>query len=247
MKLKDKVAVITGSSSGIGKATALLFSQEGVHVVVHYRNNKRGAQEVVQQIKRRGGDAVAIKANVIDPDQVRELFQQSIDAFGKVDILVNSVGLAKAKPFFEITRDHLLEQFEENLFSTIYCCQEAAKYMKEHGGGKIINISSMHGIEHIGATSILAYTSARAGMNIFTRTLSRVLGPSITVNAVTPGFVRTRYWDGISEKDEQALLADTIIKRWIHPEEIAAACLFLVTNDAVTGEIVVVDGGYQLK
>lgn len=239
--------MITGSSSGIGKATALLFAQEGAHVIVHYRNNRKGANEIVQQIKKRGGNSVAFKANIIDPDQVRQLFQQAINTFGKIDVFINSVGLAKAKPFFEITREHLLEQFDENFFSAFYCCQEAARRMKKQNEGKIINISSMHGIEHVGATSILAYTAARAGLNILTRTLARLLGPTITVNAVTPGFVRTRYWDGISDKDEKSLLADTVIKRWIQPEEIASACLFLATNNAVTGEILVVDGGYQLK
>lgn len=247
MVLKNKIVVITGSSSGIGKSTALEFAKKGAKIVVNYRSNLREAQKTVEEIKKLGSDAVSVKADVSDPAEVKTLFNAVVKSFGTVDVLINNAGLAKAKPFFEITKDDLTNEFSENFFGQVYCSQEAARIMTKNGGGKILNIASICGMERFGCGDILAFTSAKAAVIIFTRTLAKVLAPKITVNAVAPGFTLTRYWDGTSSQEKKELLDSTLLKKWVKPEEVAKAFLYLARNDSVTGEVLVVDGGYTIK
>ncbi len=247
MDLKNKIVVITGSSSGIGKSTALEFAKQGAKIVINYRRNSTEAQKTVEEIKKLGSDAVSVKADVSDPAEVKTLFTVVLKRFGTVDILINNAGLAKAKPFLEITKDDLTNEFSENFFGQVYCSQEAAKIMMKNGGGKILNIASICGMERSGCGDILTYTSAKAAVITFTRTLAKVLAPKITVNAVAPGFTLTRYWNGTSKQEEQQLLDLTLLKKWVKPEEIAKAFLYLASNDSVTGEVLVVDGGYTIK
>lgn len=136
MDLNNKVVLITGSSSGIGKTSAIKFAQEGAKVVINYKTNLKGALEVVAEIKKLGKQAVTFSADVADPLQVKKLFSQTLKTFGTVDILINNAGLAKPKPFLELTRKELIEEFDKNFFSFIYCSQEAARIMLKNGGVK---------------------------------------------------------------------------------------------------------------
>lgn len=243
MKYKDRVILITGSSSGIGKEAAIKFATEGAHVVVNCRTNIDEGEKVAKEIKQLGRKALCIKADVSDSNQVKRLFQESEEYFGTVDILINNAGLATPKPFYDITRKDLIREFEENFFSMIYCSQEAAKIMKKRKSGSIINVSSICGLT--GCTSILTFTSARSAVTGFTKALAKILAPNITVNAVAPGFTKTRFWNSQSQKDEKSLLATTLTKRWIMPGEIADAFLYLAGAKNITGQILVVDGGYM--
>lgn len=247
MRLKNKVAVITGSAHGIGKAAALLFAQEGANIVVNYQSDRTAAQEVVSSVRKLGRDAIAMQADVSDPLQVRKLFKEAVEKFKTVDILINNAGLAKEKSFFDITRDDLIAAFDLNLFSKIYCAQEAAKIMQKKGSGKIINTVSICGIGRTSCTSVLPYSTAKGAAITFTKALAKILAPDITVNAVAPGFTQTRYWEGTTKEEEEKLLDSTMTKKWVKPEEIADAFLYLATADNVTGEVLMVDGGYQLK
>ncbi|MBI2617740.1 SDR family oxidoreductase [Candidatus Gottesmanbacteria bacterium] len=243
MKYNDHVVLITGSSSGIGKEAAIKFAIEGANVVINCRTDVGEGEKVAKQIKQMGRNALCIKADVSDPNQVKRLFQESEEYFGTIDILINNAGLATPKPFFDITRRDLIKEFEENFFSMVYCSQEAAKLMKKRKSGSIINVSSICGLT--GCTSILTFTSARSAVTGFTKALAKILAPNITVNAVAPGFTKTRFWDKQSQKEEKNLLATTLSRRWIMPGEIADVMLYLAGAKNVTGQILVVDGGYM--
>lgn len=245
MNLKNKVVLITGSSSGIGKTAALKFAQEDARIIVNYKTNKSGAQEVVSKINKLGMEALAIQADVSNPNQVKKLFAETLKCFGTIDVLINNAGLAKPKPFLKLTRNDLIEEFEENFFSMVYCSQEAAKIMLKNKTGKIINVSSICALT--GCTSVLTFSSARSALTGFTKALAKILAPYITVNAVAPGFTLTRFWEGMSKKEIEELLATTLSKKWVRPEEIAAAFIYLAKSDSITGQILVVDGGYMTR
>lgn len=164
MDLKNKVVLITGSSSGIGESAAVKFAQEGSRVVVNCKTNLDAANKVVAKIKNLGGEAILIQADVADPLQVKKLFSAAVKKFGTVDILINNAGLATPKPFLEITEEELIIETKKNYFSFIYCCQEAAKIMLKQGSGKIINTTSICAIT--GCSSVLTFSAARA-LSIF--------------------------------------------------------------------------------
>lgn len=245
MELKDKVVLITGSSSGIGHATALTFAKEGAKVIINYRSNKKGAQETVENIKKLGTEAVTLQADVTDQEQVKNLFIEGVKAFGTVDVLVNNAGLAKAKPFLEITKQDLMEQFAENLFSTVFCCQEAVKIMLKKGRGKIINCSSTAALT--GFKSVAIYSAAKAGIISLTKSLAKLYAPNITVNTVAPGYTLTRYWDTASDELKKESIEETLLKKMVTPEEIAETYLYLAKNDGITGQTIVVDAGYTVN
>jgi len=150
-------------------------------------------------------------------------------------------------PFPEITKDNLLDQFNNNFFGTVLCSKEASRIMKQKGRGKIINTASIRGLGQTGREGIMAYSAAKAAVINFTKTLAKELAPNITVNAVAPGFVITPNYAQTPEKVKKEFIDGTLIKRWIKPDEIAEAYLFLATSDVITGQIIIVDGGFTLK
>ena len=246
MKLKGKIVLVTGSSSGIGKASALKFAQEGARVVINYKSNIDGGKEVVKEIEKLGGRAISIQADVADPQQVKKMFIQVVKEFETVDILINNAGLATAKPFLEITQKDLETEFGKNFFSMVYCAQEAARLMQKNGG-RIINMSSIcGGVDSSPCTSILTFTTAKAAVSMLTKVLAKTLAPKILVNAVAPGFTLARFWDGMS-KDEDELLETTLTKSWVGADEIADAFVYLTKSDSITGQVLVVDGGYTIN
>lgn len=242
MILKNKVVLITGSANGIGKAAALEFAKHGAKIVVNYKQDLTSAQKTVGEIERLGSEAILIKSDVSKPKEVKNLFATTIKQFGTVDILINNAGLAKPKEFLKITRDDLIEEFDENFFGMVYCAQEAAKIMLKNKSGKIINVSSICGLT--GCTSVLTFTSARSALTGFTKALAKLLAPKITVNAVAPGYTSTRYWNTISEDTKKQVIEETLLKKWVTPEEIADTYLYLAKNDSITGQVIIVDGGY---
>jgi 3-oxoacyl-[acyl-carrier protein] reductase len=247
MKLKDKVAIITGSSANIGKATALLFAKEGAKVVVNARKSAEAGQAVVDEIKQNGGEAIFVQADLSQPDEVEKLFTATLEAFGTADILVNNAGAAHSKPFLEMTKDDWLHDFDDNLFNMVLCSQHAAKIMQEKGSGVILNTTSIRGLDHTGREGIMGYSAAKAAAISFTKTLAKELSPHIRVNAVAPGFVITPNYDKTPQNVKDEFIGGTQIKRWIQPVEIAEAFLYLATAEAVTGLNMVVDGGFTLK
>lgn len=246
MKLKNKVAVITGSANNIGKATALLFAKNGAKVVVTTKSNVSDANSVVDEIKTIGGEAIFVQADLAKPDDVNRLFSSAIDAFGTIDILVNNAGVTVAKPFMETTLSDWQSQYEDNLFSMVLCSQAAGKIMLEKGAGVILNTTSIRGLEHGGRSTAMAYSTAKAAAISFTKNLAKELAPKIRVNAVAPGFTLTPNYD-LDSPMVKSFIDSTLIKRWIQPEEIADAFLYLATAEAITGENLIIDGGYTTQ
>jgi len=249
MKLKNKVALITGSSKGIGRATALLFAKEGAKIIVNYCKSKKEADKVADEIKKLGSDALAIKCDVSNEKEVKEMANKSIHKFGRVDILVNNAGIIVSKSFSELTSKDWEKTLRVNLIGVFLCSQAVAPYMLKQKYGKIINVSSIRGLEHCGRRGIFDYNASKAGVINFTKTLAKELAPFINVNSVVPGWVETDMNKKIDPALRENETEKTYLKRFAQPEEIANAILFLASDSAnyITGQILVVDGGYSLK
>lgn len=245
MKLQDKVAIITGASRGIGKVTALLFAKENAKVVVNFFRSANKAEAVVNEIKRVGGDAIAIKADVSKEDEVKVLIAKTIEKFGRIDILVNNAGIVIEVPFKDRTVDHWQKTLAVNLIGTFLCVKYVVPHMLKQKDGRIVNIASTNGIDTFSPDSI-DYDASKAGVIILTRSLSKELAPSIRVNCVAPGWVDTEMNRGLSNDFIKEETKKIYLKRFARPEEIAKAILFLASDDSsfVTGSTLKVDGGY---
>ncbi len=178
---------------------------------------------------------------------MKDLFREALNTFGTVDVLINNAGQSKATSFFESSKEDWVEAFSNNFFSTVLCSQQAAGIMKQRGSGKIINTASVRGLENTGRQGIMAYSAAKAAVINFTKTLAKELSPGITVNAVAPGFVYTSAYERMSRELQESFIQSTLIKRWIDADELADAFLFLAGSDAITGTVLIVDGGFTLK
>lgn len=244
MKFKNKVALITGASRGIGKATALLFAKEGAKVVVNYFSSEKEAFVVVDEIKKIGSEAVAIKCDVSEEGQVKEMVDKVINKFGKIDILVNNAGVVFDVPFTERTVKQWKRTLDVNLLGVFLCSKYIAPHMQK--GGRIINISSTNGINSFSPES-MDYDSSKAGVIILTRDLAKELAPKILVNSVAPGWVDTGMNKDLSKDFVKEETEKIYLKRFAKPEEIAKTILFLASDDAsyITGSILKVDGGYN--
>jgi 3-oxoacyl-[acyl-carrier protein] reductase len=245
MKLKNKVAIITGSSRGIGKATALLFAEEGAKIVVNYHKSEREANEIVDEIKKLGSNAIAIGCDVSDEEQVKKMINDVIKRFGRIDILVNNAGIVYDIPFLNKTVEQWEKTFGVNLLSVFLCSKYVTPHMKKQKDGKIINISSSNGIDSFNPEA-MDYDASKAGVIILTRDLAKELAPHIRVNSVAPGWVNTDMNKDLPEDFVKEEGEKIYLKRFANPDEIAKVILFLASDDSsyVTGSIFKVDGGY---
>ncbi len=246
MDLKDKVVLITGSSSGIGKTTAIRFAKEGSKIVINYRENKQGGEETVAEIEKLGVEAIVVQADVSKSEDVDKLFETAVKKFGTIDILINNAAIPNDRvPYFDATYKDIQKLVNTDLIGPMLCSQRAIKIMQKQGYGKILNTSSIRGAEHGGRSVV--YAASKAGINSFSKTLAKHVAPDIQVNAVAPGFVKTRNYDNMSKEQIDSFIEQTYLKRWITEEEIADAFVFLAKNDAMTGQVIYVDGGFTLK
>jgi 3-oxoacyl-[acyl-carrier protein] reductase len=245
-KLKDKVAIVTGASKGIGASIAKHLAAEGAAVVVNYASSKADAERVVAEITRDAGRAVAVQANVASAADVARLFADTRTAFGKLDVLVNNAGIYEFAPLEAVTEAHFHKQFDVNVLGLLLASKQAAAAFGSTGGS-IINISS--GASTLTPPDTAVYSATKAAVDAITRVLAKELGPrNIRVNAINPGMVET---EGVhaagfigSEFNRQAL-ARTALGRIGQPEDIAPAVVFLASDDArwITGETLLVGGG----
>lgn len=246
MKLKDKVAIITGSTSGMGRASAFLFAREGAKVVVTGRNEER-AKAVVDQIKAEGNEAIYIIADASNADEAETIFNKTMEAYGTVDILFNNAGALSTSPFMEVSMDEWRKLFEVNVHFTMRLTQLAGKVMKEKGKGVVVNTSSVAAFEaHHG---FAPYVSSKFAVNGLTRSMAFELGPEIRVNAIAPGLIMTAMVEEAASKDDtfiKAMTQQSPLKRAGQPEDIATVALFLASDDSayVNGQILRVDGGF---
>lgn len=245
-KLNGKVAIVTGSSRGIGKAIALEFARNGAKVVVNYFKSKEEAEKVVDEIKKTGEDAIAIMADVSDEMQVKKLFEEAVKKFGRMDILVNNAGVYIHNEASEFDEKNWSETLDTNLKSVMLCTKEAVHEMKKQKSGTIVNIASTWGIINYGGAP--AYGASKAGIVFLTKRFAKEFGPNIRVNAIAPGMIDTDMTAGDSEEHIKQYSSEATLKRIGKPEEIAKAVLFLASDDSsyITGEVIIADGGYNL-
>jgi len=243
--LEGKVAIVTGSSRGIGKAIAERFAAEGARLTVNWTQAETHAREVVGGIERRGGEAISVRADVSKAGEVHDLVSRTVDHYGRVDILVNNAGVMVAKAVHETTEDDWDRTMDVNLKGAYLCSKEVAPVMQRQKYGRIVNISSNSGLYHPSAMRFTEYVTSKAGMNGLTKAMALALGPYITVNAICPGWIKTEMIEGTDPAVEQRILDETALGRWGSPEEVAGAAVFLVSGDAdfVTGELLIVAGG----
>jgi len=242
MKLQNKVALITGSSRGMGKAIALLFAKEGAKVVVNYKDSKEKADEVVNEIVRLGSEAIALQADISNEEQVINMIDKAVEKFGSIDILVNNAGIVFDIPWSEKTVEQWQQTLGTNLIGMFLVCKYAVPHINE--GGRIINISSTNGIYSTYQDS-MDYDASKAGVISITRSLAKELAPTILVNSIAPGWVDTDMNKYLPKEVVESETENIWLKRMGKPEEIANVALFLASGDSsfITGSTIVVDGG----
>jgi 3-oxoacyl-[acyl-carrier protein] reductase len=244
MKFKDKVVLVTGGATGIGRAMCLQFAREGATVIVNYSKSKDRAKEVVDLIDAMGGQAAGIQADVSRDRQARQLIDKTVARFNRLDILINNAGWTRFIPHNEL--EELSEEILENTWSVIvkapiYCTRAAVPHLRKSGAGAVINITSSAAYTAMGSSII--YCAAKAALASITKSLARTLAPEIRVNAIAPGFVDTGFVNWTPEVLEQ-LQRKTRLGRSIVAEDIADAAVFLAADaNASTGQTILVDGG----
>ena len=248
MRLKDKAALITGGARGIGGTTAFLFAKEGAKVgILDLR--EEGLRKIKDQAEKKGIALRTFVGDVSKKDQIESVMQEFVQEFGRIDVLVNNAGIAISRPFLEKTVEDWKKTLEVNLIGIFVCSQAAARYMLEQKSGKIINISSIRGIDHCGREGIMDYSASKAAVISLTKTMAKELAPHINVNTVAPGHTNTEMIKSLPEEIRKNMIEGSYLKRLAKPQEIAKAILFLASNDAdfITGQLLLVDGGFSLK
>lgn len=251
-RLEGKTALITGSDSGIGQATAIEFAKEGADVVVNFLHDADGAEETRAAVTAEGRNAIVARADVSDEDQVASLFDQAVEAFGSVDILMNNAGVdASGTPVAELSTEVWDRAIRTNVYGPFFCCRRFAQLrLAAGGGGKIINVSSVHADNPNPGGS--DYDCSKGAVRMLTRTLALELAPhQINVNSLAPGMVLTPF--NQAAIDDPKLLEEQVqsipMKRAAQPAEIARLAVFLASSDAdyVTGASYVMDGGLMIN
>lgn len=240
--LKDKVAIVTGSSRGIGKATAIALAEAGATVIVNYANSAGAAEQVVAEITAGGGQALAVKANVAKAEEVEELVKITKEQFNRIDVLVNNAGITRDTLLLRMKLEDWQAVIDLNLTGVFLCTKAVSKIMLKQKSGRIINISSVAGL--MGNPGQANYSAAKAGVIGFSKTMAKELASrGITVNAIAPGFIET---DMTHELAVEEILKAIPLNRFGQPEDIAGMARFLAGDPAaayITGQTFNVDGG----
>ncbi|RLE46582.1 beta-ketoacyl-ACP reductase [Candidatus Woesearchaeota archaeon] len=245
MKLKNKVAIVTGARRGIGKAIALEFAKQGCNIVVS-DINKRDCHKVCNEIMMKNRKALAVKCDISKKKEVEELIKKTMQRFNRLDILVNNASVLIEKPLIEMTEKDWDYVININLKGTFLCSQTAAKVMLKQKSGKIISLSSIAG--QTAFPGLAAYCASKAGIINLTKAMALELAPYVNVNAIAPGVIKTKMTEPFLNNQEvkKQFLEKIPLGRIGKPEEIAKTAVFLASNDSsfMTGETVFVDGGW---
>lgn len=247
MKIEGKVALVTGSSQGIGQAIAIRLACEGADIVINYRSHAEGAEETKAKVEEAGRKGLIIKADLGIVSDIRQMIESAVQHFSKLDILVNNAGLEKNTAFWEVSEEDYDSVLNVNLKGAFFATQAIVQHLKEtQRTGKIINISSVH--EELPFPDFTAYCASKGGMKMMMRNLAVELGPlGITVNNVAPGAIETAMNKSLLNDPQKlnALLKNIPLNRMGKPEDVAAMVAFLASSDAdyITGSTFFVDGG----
>lgn len=243
MKLHKKTVLVTGGSKGIGKAAVEAMAERGANVIINYAHDEAAAKEVATSVAKHGVRAIIVQADISKQSEVDAMFAKIAQEFPVIDVLVNNAGIFVQGDGPDSV-DIIEKIYATNLFGAIRVTNAARAVMKK---GKIIFISSIHGKLGNGRPSAIGYSSSKAALDSYMKNLAKALAPDILVNSIAPGRTLTPMWGEMSEEYMADLAAGQLINRWIDPAEIANAAVFLAENDAMAGEVLVVDGGMSLK
>ena len=249
MRLKDKIALVTGSSRGVGRAVALGFAKEGAKLVVNYTSNEKAANEVVEAVGSMGSKAVAVTADVAQKSDAENLVTTAIDTFGRLDILVNNAGFTRPALMIKMTEEQWDQVVDIHLKGAFLCSQAAANKMKEQNSGKIINVMSVAGL--VGTVGQINYSAAKGGILSMTKSIARELARyNICANVISLGIVATDMTEKIrsDEKLKEIYMNRILLKRFAEPDDISPAFVFLASDESnyITGQLLCVDGGYGM-
>lgn len=242
MELKEKIALVTGASTGIGKEIAEKFGSLGATVVLVSSSNK--VEDTAKLLSNQGYKVEALITDVSDSRQVRELFEKVAAKYQKIDILVNNAGITRDSLSLRMSEEDFDKVIAVNLKGVFNCCQEAAKIMIKQGGGDIINMSSVIGLH--GNAGQANYAASKAGIIGLTKSLAKEFAKrNVRVNAIAPGFIDTEMTKVLNEKTKEAILEQIPLKRLGSPKEVAELVAFLASNVSsyITGQVIVIDGG----
>jgi len=249
MNLEGKVALVTGSSRGVGRAVALGFAKQGARIVVNYTSNESAAAEVVAEIEAMDSTAVAVKADVALKADVELLVDKAVETFGKLDILVNNAGFTRPAMMVKMTQDQWDQVVDIHLKGAFLCSQAAGKLMKEQKSGKIINVTSVAGL--VGTVGQINYSAAKGGIISMTKSVAREMARyNVCANVISLGIVATDMTEKIrtDEKLKEIYMNRILLKRFAEPDDISPAFCFLASDQSnyITGQLLCVDGGYGM-
>jgi 3-oxoacyl-[acyl-carrier protein] reductase len=247
VRLKDKIAIVTGGSRGIGRAISLAFAKEGADVVIIYLEKEKEAKKVIKEITAVGRKCMAFNVDVRDFEEVNEIVEVVVETFGQIDILVNNAGITRDITLKKMSKEMWNEVIDVNLNGVFNCTKAVTDLMRKRKTGRIINISSIMGFTgNIGQTN---YAAAKSGILGFTKALAReVARVGITVNAIAPGFINTDMMKTIPENIKRQLLEQIPMGRFGEPHEVANVAVFLALEDSsfITGTVVHINGGLYM-
>ena len=250
MNLEGKAAIVTGAAVSVGRAVALDLARRGVAVAVNYSRSVADAEQTAAECEKLGVRAICVQADVGHDDQVRAMAEKAVEAFGRLDVLVNNAGVTRFIDHADMEKvgeDDWDYIFRTNVWGTFVCTRAAVPALRRDGGGVVINLSSVAGV--YGTGSSVPYCASKAAINNMTVTLARALAPDIRVNAVAPGFVDTRWWSERAHADaiKEFAAAAAPLKKVCRAEDVSKVVMDLVSSDMMTGQVVVVDGGIGIK
>ena len=253
MDMQNGVAIITGSSSGVGAACARQLAERGSHVVINYSRNEEGAQQTRVDCEKLGVETAVVQADIADDEQCRVLAQTALDKWGRIDALVNNAGTTKFNPHDNLeglSKQDFLDIYSVNTVGAYQMIRAVAPSMKRGGRGSIVNVSSIAGVMGVGSS--VAYAASKGALITMTLSMARVLGPEIRVNCICPGFIQGEWLEkGLGKENYDQAKARVAASSPLHvassPDQIAEGILYFVTGgDVITGECLIMDGGSHL-
>jgi 3-oxoacyl-[acyl-carrier protein] reductase len=247
VRLREKTALVTGGSRGIGRAIAVGLAMEGADVAVNYLNQSKAAEGIASQIRSLGRRAIAVQGDVSDLDSVEKMVDYIIQEFQHVDILVNNAGSISWRELSRVSKQQWHSIIETNLTGVFNCSKAILPSMIDQLFGKIINVSSVFAFH--GHSGTVAYSAAKSGLVGFTRTLAKEVGPKgINVNALAPGYIMTDLTQQAPEREKEEIISTIPLRRAGLPADVASVAVFLASEEAsyITGQIIYIDGGWKI-
>jgi 3-oxoacyl-[acyl-carrier protein] reductase len=242
--LKDEVAIVTGSSRGIGAATAIKLAEEGADLVINYNSDRESAEETAAKVRELGRKAIIVQGNVANSDDAKNLIKSTIDEYGKIDILVNNAGITKDGLILRMKEKDFSNVIDVNLKGTFNCTKNAIRYMMKQRHGKIVNLSSVVGL--MGNAGQANYAASKAGVVGFSKSIAKEVSKrGINVNVVAPGYIDTEMTEELPSQVKEDMLDNIPLNRFGEVEDVANVILFLVSPLAnyVNGQTINIDGG----